>query len=84
MDPVVKEVVAAGGVAQAKVLLFAVLHAGQITSAVAKGSLVRLARGIYSVPAADASLAFARILHAELGCVSAATELKLWVVRNPA
>lgn len=72
-----------GGVARCNVLAAGGISAKRLRAAVQSGTVVRLGRGLYAVPAADPELALARLHHGEPGCISAARRLGLWVVRDP-
>ena len=56
---------------------------GQISKAVAQGSIVRVARGHYALPGATARDVFLARHQATLTCLSVAAELGLWCLVEP-
>jgi hypothetical protein len=71
------------GVARAKHLAAAGVSDPQLKAAMAGGSVIRVARGVYAVPGANAQLVSVRSLPAEPGCVTAAQLGGLWVMDPP-
>lgn len=71
------------GVARAKHLAAAGVSDFQLKSAVARGDIARVARGVYAIPDADAGLVAIRSLPAEPACVTAAQIRGLWVIQPP-
>ncbi|HEV7168123.1 MAG TPA: type IV toxin-antitoxin system AbiEi family antitoxin domain-containing protein [Micrococcaceae bacterium] len=71
------------GVARVMELSAEGVSAKRLRAAVDSGSVLRLCRGLYAVPAADPELVLVKRHYGELGCISAATRLGLWVVRDP-
>lgn len=71
------------GVARAKHLAAAGVSNLQLQSALARGSVFRVARGVYAVPGADAGLVSIRSLPAEPACITAAQFQGLWVLQPP-
>lgn len=71
------------GVARAKHLAAAGISDFQLKSALASGTVTRVARGVYAVPDADARLIAIRSLPAEPACATAAHFLGLWVLEPP-
>lgn len=72
------------GVARAKHLAAAGVSDFQLKSALASGTVSRVARGVYAVADADAGLIAIRSLPAEPACATAAHFQSLWVLRPPA
>lgn len=72
------------GVARAKHLAAAGVSDFQLQSALARGAVARVARGVYAIPGADAQLVCIRSLPAEPACVTAAHVRGLWVLGPPA
>ncbi len=68
------------GVARAKHLAAAGVSDFQLKSALARGAVSRVARGVYAVPDADARLIAIRSLPAEPACATAAQFQGLWVL----
>lgn len=71
------------GVARAKHLAAAGVSDFQLKSALASGTVSRVARGVYAVAGADAGLIAIRSLPAEPACVTAAHFKGLWVLEPP-
>ncbi|MDR7082328.1 hypothetical protein J2X01_001616 [Arthrobacter ginsengisoli] len=71
------------GVARAKHLAAAGVSDFQLQSALSRGAVSRVARGVYAVPGADAGLVSIRSLPAEPACVTAAQFRGLWVLESP-
>lgn len=72
-----------GGVVRAKHLAMAGVSNAQLQTALARGEVSRIARGVYASDGADSTLRSIRALPAEPACVSAALIAGLWVVRVP-
>ncbi|BCW72183.1 type IV toxin-antitoxin system AbiEi family antitoxin domain-containing protein [Arthrobacter sp. NicSoilB8] len=72
------------GVARAKYLAAAGVSDFQLKSAMAAGTVSRVARGVYALPGADAQLISIRSLPAEPACITAAHYGGLWVLKSPA
>lgn len=71
------------GVARAKHLAAAGVSDTQLKAAMSGGAIIRVARGVYAIPGADAQLISVRSLPAEPGCVTAAQLGGLWVLDPP-
>ena len=71
------------GVARAKHLTASGVSDFQLKSALARGAVSRVARGVYAVPGADAQLIAIRSLPAEPACVTAAQFQGLWILGSP-
>lgn len=71
------------GVARAKHLAAAGVSDFQLKSALARGAVSRVARGVYAVPDADPGLIAIRSLPAEPACATAAQFQGLWVLEPP-
>ena len=72
------------GVTRAKYIAAAGVSHNQLKSAMAAGTVSRVARGVYALPGADAQLISIRSLPAEPGCITAAHFGGLWVLHAPA
>jgi len=72
------------GVARAKHLAAAGVSDFQLKSALATGTVTRVARGVYAVADSDAGLIAIRSLPAEPACATAAHYRGLWVLQPPA
>ncbi len=73
-----------GGVARRGQLAALGVSGSALSAAVGCGSVERVSRGVFALPAADPSLLAARCAKAELACISAAAWHGLWVLRSPA
>ena len=71
------------GVARAKHLAAAGVSDFQLRSALTRGAVFRVARGVYALPDADAQLISIRSLPAEPACATAAQLKGLWVLKQP-
>jgi hypothetical protein len=71
------------GVARAKHLAAAGVSDFQLKAALASGAVHRVARGVYTLPGADAQLILIRSLPAEPACVTKAQLNGLWVLETP-
>jgi very-short-patch-repair endonuclease len=72
-----------GGAATASQLAAVGLSQRTLMAAVAKGHVVRTARGIYASPSAPEEVQAARECHAVLTCASAAGHYGLWQLHRP-
>jgi len=72
-----------GGVARGMELAAEGVSAKRLRAALGTGVVIRPARGLYALPTADPQVVLIKGHFAELGCVSAASRLGLWVVRDP-
>jgi hypothetical protein len=80
----ISEVISAyDGVARAKHLAAAGISHFQLKSTLARGQIVRVARGVYAVRGANPGLLAIRSLPAEPACISAAELAGLWVLNTP-
>lgn len=82
MDPV-QILTSVGGVALTRAVLARGARESAIRSAVHRGDVVRVERGLLALPGADPELVAARQARALLTCVSAAPRFHLWML-NPA
>ena len=71
------------GVTRAKYLSAAGVSDHQLQAALSRGTVSRVARGVYAVPGADAGLVAIRSLPAEPACATAAQFQGLWVLGPP-
>jgi hypothetical protein len=83
MDNAIDVVGRLGGVAASGALLREGVTRHALESALHGKALVKVARGVYALPDADPLLVHAARHHAVAGCVTAARNLGLWVVRAP-
>ncbi len=71
------------GVVRAKHLAAAGVPDSRLRAALSDGTVARIARGVYAVPAADPGLKAIRSLPAEPACVTAAQLQGLWILDPP-
>ena len=83
MDNLTKVLSTYDGVVRAKYLAAAGISDFQLKSALASGTVARVARGVYAVPDASAQLIAIRSLPAEPACVTAAQFRGLWILEPP-
>ena len=83
MRTVAKALAAMGGVSGTSALIRAGVSRRKLEGAVLEGSVLRVARGVYTLPDADPVLVHAARHHAVPGCVTAAVSAGLWVVKVP-
>lgn len=84
MDKTVDALTRLGGAAASDALIREGVTRHALALGVRGNTLVKVARGVYALPDADPRAVHVASHHAVAGCVTAAIDLGLWVVRAPA